>query len=74
MNIVKKKKKRKQCVYTYINCPVLTTTPSKDTFRHARAHTHTHTHTHTSLNLFGVWITQIIIFQGYIVLHHVNTQ
>lgn len=38
MNIVKKK--CKQCVYRYINCSLLTTTPSKDTFRH----THTHTH------------------------------
>ena len=43
MNIVKKN--RKQCVYRYINCPLLTTTPSKDTFRRAGADIHTHTHT-----------------------------
>ena len=46
MNIVKK---CKQCVYRHINCSLLMTIPSKDTFRCVCtcAHAHTHTHTHT---------------------------
>lgn len=33
----------------------------------------THTHTHTSLsNLFGAWLTLKIIFQDYIVFHHLS--